>query len=118
MYLIILMLIVKSSASIFAKQAALTSVGLGLVGMVINIWLVFEFAALGLEAITWLFILRRYTLSFAYPFMSLVFGINLFTAWLIFDETIYLKHILGMMVIIIGVLVMTTSRKETNAVSD
>lgn len=110
------MLILKSSAAIFAKQAALTSIGHGFPGMVINIWLLFELIALGLEALTWVFVLRRFTLSFAYPFMSLIFGINLFTAWLIFNESIYLKHILGMTLIIIGVLVMTTSREKSNAV--
>ena len=110
------MLIVKSAATIFAKQAALTSIGQGFLGMVINVWLLLEIIALGLEALTWVFVLRRYSLSFAYPFMSLVLCINLFAAWLIFNESIHTNHILGAALIMIGVLVMTTNKKAHNAV--
>lgn len=109
--MIYLALIFKSLAAIFAKQAALTSIGTGLYGIVINIWLVAAIIVLFFQAVTWIFVLRRYPLSLAYPFMSLAFGLNLFAAWLIFDEMISLNHVVGIGIIILGVTILRRSRK-------
>ena len=88
---------------IFAKQAAITSVGLGLMGIVLNIWYLCEFIALFFQAIFWVFALRHFPLNFAYPFMSLVFILNLVAARLIFNEAIEINHIVGILFIISGV---------------
>lgn len=112
MSLISLTLIFRSIAAICAKQAALTSIGEGLYGILINIWLMVEILALFLQAITWTLVLRRYALSVAYPFMSLFYGINLISAWLIFDETILPNHILGIAIIIAGVCIMNYRNKQ------
>ena len=110
--LISLTLIFRSIAAIFAKQAALTSIGEGLYGILINIWLLGELLALFLQAITWTLVLRRYALSVAYPFMSLFYGINLVSAWLIFHETVLPNHILGIAIIISGVCIMNYKSEQ------
>ena len=112
MSLIFLTLILRSLAAIFAKQAALTSIGAGLYGMLFNVWLMAELMALFLQAVTWTLVLRRRALGMAYQFMSLVFGINLLAAWLIFDETVLPKHIVGITIIIAGVLTIGSSEQQ------
>jgi len=110
--LIGLAVILRSLAAVFAKQAALVSIGGGVVGLVVNVWLVAEVVVLGLQAITWSAVLRRAPLTYAYPFLGLAFGINLLAAGFIFDETIRLQHICGVGIIILGVLVMGTGARR------
>jgi len=106
MHLIFIALILRSLASVFAKQAALTSIGQGVYGMVVNVWFLAELFTLGIQAIVWVLVLRRIALSVAYPFMSLVFALNLLAAWLIFGEPILPQHIIGITVIIAGVVIL------------
>ena len=110
--LIGLAVILRSLAAIFAKQAALVSVGHGVAGLLINIWLVAEVVVLGLQAITSSTILRRVPLTYAYPYLGLVFAINLGAARFVFGETVQLQHMVGVGIIILGVLLMSTETRE------
>ena len=69
----------------------------------------FYFAALGfmlLQAIVWQQALKHYPLSFAYPFMSLVNFVVLFSAHFLFGEAITLANIAGLIIISIGIYVL------------
>jgi drug/metabolite transporter (DMT)-like permease len=110
--MILLTIVLRSMAAACAKEAALTSVGHGLLAMVVNVWFLAEILALFLQAIAWAFVLRRHALSLAYPFISLVFAVNMATAWLLFGETIRFQHILGIAVILVGVVIVSTSVKK------
>lgn len=112
--LIAFAILCKAAVAVFAKQAALASVNGGLLGIILNFWLYAEGAALILEAVTWTLVLQRVALSFAYPFMSLVFALNLLSAWLIFDEDVRVQHIVGIALIIAGVVTIGTARKNEN----
>ena len=112
--LIAFAILCKAAVAVFAKQAALASVNGGLLGIILNFWLFAEGAALILEAVTWTLVLQRVALSFAYPFMSLVFALNLLSAWLIFDEDVRVQHIVGIALIIAGVVTIGTARKDEN----
>lgn len=118
MLFVMLSILFNSLASILAKQAALTSIGEGLSGMVINIWFGGEVVLLVCSSITWALALRRLPLSFAYPFLSLVFGINLFSARFIFQEAVEWQHLLGIAVIICGVWVMSSAGHDQGGASD
>jgi drug/metabolite transporter (DMT)-like permease len=105
----------RASAAIFAKLAALLSIGKSLIGLVWNPWFVAELAALALQALAWTLVLRHRPVSRVYPYNSLVFIINLMAARWLFGETITLYHIVGMTVIAGGVVIMATARMETGA---
>jgi drug/metabolite transporter (DMT)-like permease len=105
--MIFLTIMLRSLAAACAKQAALTSIGHGLVAMLVNVWFFAEIFALALQAVTWAFVLRRHALSTAYPFISLVFAINLVTAWLFFGEAIHLAQVCGIAIIMIGVAIVS-----------
>jgi multidrug transporter EmrE-like cation transporter len=73
----------------------------------------FYFAALGfmvLQAIFWQQALKHYPLSFAYPFMSLVNFVVLFSAFFLFGETITVYNILGLIIISIGIFILAQER--------
>ena len=112
--LIAFAILCKAAVAIFAKQAALASVNGGLLGIILNSWLYAEGAALILEAVTWTLVLQKVALSFAYPFMSLAFALNLLSAWLIFGEDVRGQHIVGITLIIAGVVTIGTARKDEN----
>jgi len=110
MYLILIAVLLRSLVSVFAKKAALTSVGLGLYGMVVNIWFIAELVTLAAQALVWIIVLRRTALSVAYPVLSLVIAVNVLSAWLIFNETILLQHILGVVIIIAGIVILNPAK--------
>ena len=112
MYLIVLTLLLKSLGATFAKFAAITSYDQGAMKIVFNIWFLLEIASLGLMALTWTMVLRKIKLSIAYPFMSLNYGLTLFIAWFIFQETVTLNNILGVLVIISGVILLAPQLSE------
>jgi drug/metabolite transporter (DMT)-like permease len=105
----------RASAAIFAKLAALSSLGKSLFGLVWNPWFVAELAALAMQALAWTLVLRHRPVSRVYPYNSLVFIINLMAARWIFGETITFHHIVGMTVIAGGVVVSVTRLAETGA---
>ncbi len=57
----------------------------------------------------WLVALSRISLSFAYGFASLSYGLMLLASWLVFREDISLLRILGTAVIVVGVLIISRS---------
>ena len=93
----------RSGAAICAKQAGLTSIGRGISGILINVWYLAELVALFGQALCWLMVLRRVPLNTAYPFMSLVFALNLASAWVLFGERVEGQHVAGILLVMAGV---------------
>jgi len=103
----------RSITFVFAKMAAISSTGKALWALALNPWYVGEIAALSLQALAWTLALRRLPLTLAYPFTSLVYGVNLASAHFVFGESINLVHVIGMSVIMAGV---TLSSRAVSAV--
>jgi drug/metabolite transporter (DMT)-like permease len=61
----------------------------------------------GLSTIFWLIALSRVDLSYAYPFVSLSYGIMLIAAWLIFHENLNTYRLIGTLIICLGVLIIS-----------
>jgi drug/metabolite transporter (DMT)-like permease len=100
---IALCVLLRSGASACAKQAGVVSAGKAPLAMVANPWYAAEIGFLVVQALCWVMALRRFPLSFAYPFMSLVIGVNLAWAWLFFGEPVRVGHGAAILVIILGV---------------
>jgi multidrug transporter EmrE-like cation transporter len=58
------------------------------------------------QALVWQQALIRYSLSFAYPFMSLVNFLILFSSAWLFNEGITVANIIGLAVISIGIVIL------------
>ncbi len=109
---IALSILFQSSATVLGKMAGLFSVGKAPFFVVINPWYAGSIFVLGLQAICWVLVLRRFALSFAYPFMSLIFPLNLIWAGLFFHETVGWNHLFGTVSILIGVVVISREAQE------
>jgi multidrug transporter EmrE-like cation transporter len=109
---ILMSIILQTAAQVFGKQAALVSYGNGMKAMVMNIWYLLELISLFCQALCWAMALRNFPLSFAYPFMSLVIGLNLFASWFFFNETVTFNNIVGIAAIMTGVILINSKVKS------
>lgn len=65
------------------------------------VWVALTLA--GGALLAWMLILRRYPLSYAYPFVSLTFPIVAVLSWLAFSERVNMPQALGLGLIVVGV---------------
>ncbi|WP_369160309.1 hypothetical protein [Candidatus Thiodiazotropha sp. LNASS1] len=109
--LLVMAILCRSLAFVFAKYAALESIGGGVTGIIINIYYIAEIMALGIQMVFWMLVLKRMRLNIAYPAMSSVYAVNVAWAWYLFDENINMLHIVGCTIIIIGIIIASVSKE-------
>lgn len=99
-----LAVIVYTFSGIMGKFAA----GYNFLSLPFIFFIGMEFVVLGIYAIVWQQIIKRYPLSIAY--VNRAFAIFWSTLWafLIFGERITIKNILGILVIFIGIMVVNS----------
>ena len=112
---LILAVLARSLAFVFAKYAALETAGSSFIAIIFNPWYLGELAALGAQALFWIRALKFLELSVAYQAMAMVYALNLGWSWYLFNETVTLAHVIGCGLIIIGVALgtSTSERGET-----
>jgi drug/metabolite transporter (DMT)-like permease len=66
--------------------------------------------ALGLSAVIWLYVLRRYEFSIAYPLVSISYIISLVAARVVFKEKISLMTVAGVTLVIVGVFLIVRGK--------
>ncbi|MEJ2697367.1 MAG: hypothetical protein P8013_12040 [Candidatus Sulfobium sp.] len=75
----------------------------------LNIYIFIGYICLFLRGIVWLVILRKFELSYAYPFLSISLVVVLLLSNRLFGEAITTLKIIGSFLIVMGVLVMSRS---------
>jgi drug/metabolite transporter (DMT)-like permease len=63
----------------------------------------------GVGALSWIAVLRRLDLSFAYPFLALNFVLITLTSYFALGETVPFSRWIGILVICVGILVVARS---------
>lgn len=69
-------------------------------------------AAIGLyvgSTVLWLLALRSLPLSLAYPFSGVTIAIVAFLGWAVLNESLSVTHIVGMLLIMVGVVLLAQS---------
>lgn len=112
LHFLILSIIIQAFGAVLTKYAAEWNSS----DLFQGIWVVLIFyliilVCMGLQVVIWQYALKYYSLSFAYPFRSLVSFIVLFSAVLLFNETISLMNILGLSVITLGVFFLARDKE-------
>jgi multidrug transporter EmrE-like cation transporter len=73
--------------------------------LLIQPWVVTSYLAALVASFFWIAALRHFELSYAYPYVSLTFGLVLLLSVILFQETASLPKIIGTILIIIGVII-------------
>lgn len=100
---IILSIAFQSLGGIFGKYAALSLQGQSLIGIVTNIFYILSLGCLFLQAIVWQQALRHFPLSVAYPCMSITSFVVLFSATVLFQESVTYANIIGLILVTTGI---------------
>ncbi|MCC8375630.1 hypothetical protein CKY10_14190 [Photorhabdus sp. HUG-39] len=74
--------------------------------LVFNVYLVSGVIFQVIALLSWIYILKKVDVSFAYPFISLGFIFVMFMGYLLFNEPLTLMKVIGTLVIILGVIIM------------
>jgi len=101
---ILLGLMFQTIASVFTKIAALNMESFTTATISTNTFYFVSLLCMGLNAITWQIVLKKYPLSVVYYVNSSLLVIMLFVSRFYFDETITDGNILGSIFIIFGLL--------------
>lgn len=115
-WLILLSLLFRSIAGVLTKQAGMETSGKAITSILINPFYLTALIFFLLQALSWSFVLKKFSLGFAYPFMSLGIVINLLAAAFLFNEELYLTNLVGALIIVLGVIKISTS--ETKSIND
>lgn len=83
-----------------------------LLKMATNPVLIVGIAVFGISTLLWLFALSKADLSFAYPFLSLIYIAVLVGGALLFNEAITPARVLGFVIIVTGVLIVARSEQK------
>lgn len=106
--LIIFFILLRTLSQVFLKFVALGSGGSNYLALAFDpLFYLCGLLFVG-QAAVWLAVLRRFPLSQAYPFTSLVVITMMISGAVFFDESIKLGNILGAMVIMTGVKVIAS----------
>lgn len=79
-----------------------------LTSLLFDPWIISGILAAFLAALSWMAVLTKLQLSYAYPFMSLAFVLVLILSAVLFHEAVTVSKVLGLLLIIAGIIV--TSR--------
>lgn len=72
-------------------------------------FILLAFILFGISALSWLVVLSRVDLSFAYPMVATGYIITVFLSWLLFKESVPLIRIIGCLAIALGVILISRS---------
>jgi len=76
-----------------------------LVDLAVNPWMLSVFLSVFAAALTWGAALTRFELSFAYPFLSLSFVLVLLLSGPLFNESVTVAKLVGVILIVAGLVI-------------
>ena len=75
--------------------------------LLLNPWVITALIATFMSGVAWMFALSKFPLSYAYPFISLLYPMMLLAGAFIFNETITMTEIIGICTIILGLYILS-----------
>ena len=75
--------------------------------VLIDWWLLACGISFGFAAVLWMYILKKFPFSQAYPLTSLSFVFGMIAAWLVFGENIPFSRWIGLVLVILGCFLIT-----------
>lgn len=75
--------------------------------IIINRYIITGLFMYGFSVLIWFFVLSKFELSKAYPFVSIGYLITLLLGYFLLDESLSLYKVVGILIIVFGVLVLS-----------
>jgi len=112
LHLLIISILIQAFGAICTKFAAECDPAetYGIIPIYLIMYL-FILAGMGLQVVVWQYALKYYSLSFAYPFRSMVSFIVLLAAFWLFHESVTIMNIIGLTVITAGVVFLAQDKE-------
>lgn len=107
--ILVIILLLAAGQLLFKATAIQWSTERTLLSVKVLACLVPALAMYGLATISWIWILRRVSLQFAYPFMALTFVLVPIGSYVLFGERANIFYYVGVAIIICGVIVVVLS---------
>ena len=76
-----------------------------IVVLLFNPWVISGIAATFLSGVSWMLVMTRFEISYAYPFVSLNYILVLGASWILFGESISPTKLAGTLLVVIGLAV-------------
>jgi len=112
LHLLLISILIQAFGAICTKYAAEWDPSETLFGIPVYLIIyLFILGGMGLQVIVWQYALKYYSLSFAYPFRSLVSFVVLLSAFWLFHESITLMNVVGLTVITAGVVFLAQDKE-------
>lgn len=73
--------------------------------LLLNPWVISGLMSAFLASLSWMAAMTKFTLSYAYPFVSLTFVLTILLGSFLFQETITISKTIGMGAIIAGIII-------------
>ena len=76
-----------------------------ILGLLLNPWVISCFATAFLSALAWMAAMTKFTLGYAYPFMSLSFVFVVGLSAIFFHDSITVPKVVGLVFIVAGIII-------------
>ena len=76
-----------------------------ILGLLLNPWVISCFATAFLSALAWMAAMTKFTLGYAYPFMSLSFVLVVGLSAVFFHDSITVPKVVGITLIVAGIII-------------
>ena len=76
-----------------------------IIKLLINPWMISGFVGAFLAAISWIVVVTKFDLSYAYPFTSLAFVLVVFLSAAFFNEPVTWYRVIGLTAIVAGIVI-------------
>jgi drug/metabolite transporter (DMT)-like permease len=93
-----------------ATQAGVVQGLQGWIDLLLKPVIVLALVLYAFSTILWLWLLQKIPLTIAYPFAALAFLLVPIGAWIFFREPLNLRYLIGVVFILTGVIITTTSK--------
>lgn len=110
--------VLNGSAQLLLRKAALSgAVPTSPVTLLKNPWFLLGITAYAFSVLAWLFVLKRVPLAVAAPFVALVYVLVPLASRFVFQDTIYPRMWVGMLLVAVGVTLVARGAPEPRAAS-
>lgn len=77
------------------------------ISLLLNPWVFSGILATFFAGISWMLVMTKFQISYAYPFVSLNYILILIASFILFDESITVTKLVGSILVILGIIVIS-----------